>query len=68
MSSSGQSQVGPIIKEYRLFDDNELRIEVADENVIIELLEGAAEIFGTSLSLHKRYTFPPGSWPFHFYK
>lgn len=27
---------------------------------MLELVDGSAEVFGTELSLHKRYTFPPG--------
>lgn len=49
-----------VVNEYRLSEDNELRIETADEEVIIELLEGTAEIFGTVTPIHKRYTLPPG--------
>lgn len=55
------------VNEYRLNEDNELRIEVADEEIVIELLEGVAEIFGTSLSLHKRYTLPPSILNLLFY-
>jgi polyribonucleotide 5'-hydroxyl-kinase len=46
--------------EYRLNEDNELRLEVGNEDVIVELVDGVAEVFGTPLALHKRYTFPPG--------
>ena len=58
MSETKEVLIRPI--EYRLNEDNELRIEVANEEIRIELLEGVAEIFGTALSLHKRYTLPPG--------
>jgi polyribonucleotide 5'-hydroxyl-kinase len=53
-------QQQPIRSEYRLNEDNELRLDVGNEDVIVELVEGVAEVFGTPLSLHKRYTFPPG--------
>ncbi|KAF7638856.1 hypothetical protein Mgra_00001665 [Meloidogyne graminicola] len=48
------------VNEYRLNEDNELRLEVGNEEVIVELLEGKAEVFGSPLSMHKRYTLPPG--------
>uniref|UniRef100_A0AC34F8L1 Protein CLP1 homolog n=1 Tax=Panagrolaimus sp. ES5 TaxID=591445 RepID=A0AC34F8L1_9BILA len=50
----------PVRSEYRLNEDNELRLEVGNEDVIVELVEGVAEVFGTPLAVHKRYTFPPG--------
>jgi polyribonucleotide 5'-hydroxyl-kinase len=50
----------PTVNEYRLDADSELRIEIGREEVVIELLSGDAEIFGTPLSLHKRYNLPPG--------
>lgn len=49
-----------VVNEYRLNEDNELRLEVGNEEVLLELLEGTAEIFGSQLSMHKRYTLPPG--------
>ncbi|KAL3098008.1 hypothetical protein niasHT_027553 [Heterodera trifolii] len=48
------------VNEYRLNEDNELRLEVGKEEVILELLEGSAEIFGSQISMHKRYSLPPG--------
>lgn len=48
------------LNEYRLNEGNELRLEIGNEEVIVELLEGSAEIFGTPLSMHKRYTLSPG--------
>lgn len=57
--SSGGSQ-RRTVNEYRLSEDNELRLEVGSDEVILELLEGIAEIFGTQLSIHKRYTLPAG--------
>uniref|UniRef100_A0A7E4W136 Protein CLP1 homolog n=1 Tax=Panagrellus redivivus TaxID=6233 RepID=A0A7E4W136_PANRE len=45
--------------EYKLNEDNELRLEVGSEELIVELVEGLAEIFGTPLVVHKRYTLPP---------
>jgi len=50
----------PVVNEYRLTEDSELRLEVWNKEVVIELLEGTAEMFGTALTLHKRYTLPPG--------
>uniref|UniRef100_A0A914Z814 Protein CLP1 homolog n=1 Tax=Panagrolaimus superbus TaxID=310955 RepID=A0A914Z814_9BILA len=50
----------PVRSEYRLNEDNELRLEIGNEDVIVELVEGVAEVFGTPLAVHKRYTFPPG--------
>uniref|UniRef100_A0A914GTW9 Protein CLP1 homolog n=1 Tax=Globodera rostochiensis TaxID=31243 RepID=A0A914GTW9_GLORO len=55
--SGGQQRV---VNEYRLNEDNELRLEVGKDEVILELLEGTAEIFGSQISMHKRYTLPPG--------
>lgn len=46
--------------EFQLDEDNELRIEVANEEIILELVNGTAEVFGTPLVLHKRYNIPPG--------
>uniref|UniRef100_A0A914W0J6 Protein CLP1 homolog n=1 Tax=Plectus sambesii TaxID=2011161 RepID=A0A914W0J6_9BILA len=51
-----------VVHEYRLIEDNELRFEVAATgDVVLEVVDGMAEVFGTELVLHKRYTFPPGS-------
>lgn len=50
----------PSRSEYRLNEDNELRLEVGSDEVIVELVEGVAEIFGTPLAVHKRYMLPPG--------
>jgi hypothetical protein len=52
---------GPVVKEYQLEVDKELRLKVGREEVLLELLSGTAEVFGTPLSLHKRYTLPRGS-------
>jgi hypothetical protein len=51
-----------VVSEYRLNEDNELRLEVGQAEVVVELLEGTAEIFGSPLTMHKRYTLPPGSF------
>ena len=60
-SSSQRDDAGNAkVNEYRLNEDNELRLEVGTEEVIVELLEGTAEIFGSPLTMHKRYTLPPG--------
>ena len=48
-----------MVNEYRLTEDSELRLEVGNKEVVVELLEGMAEVFGTALTLHKRYTLPP---------
>ena len=55
-----------ISERYQLAEDNELRIEVGQEEIIVELIEGTAEVFGTSLGLHKRYNIPPGWFLFYF--
>lgn len=52
--------------EFQLAEDNELRFEVGEEEIIVELVEGTAEVFGTPLSLHKRYNIPPGLFIFMF--
>lgn len=53
----------PAVNEYRLNEDNELRLELSNDDVVIELLDGTAELFGTSLTRHKRYTLPGGFFP-----
>ncbi|KAL7070019.1 hypothetical protein ACQ4LE_011159 [Meloidogyne hapla] len=60
MDSKTESKEKRSVSEYRLNEDNELRLEIGNEEVIVELLEGTAEIFGSQLSMHKRYTLPPG--------
>ena len=60
MDSKSESKEKRSVSEYRLNEDNELRLEIDSEEVIVELLEGTAEIFGSQLSMHKRYTLPPG--------
>ncbi len=58
-SSAGD---GAKVEEFRIEEDQELRFEVASTSeVIVELLDGTAEIFGTELVRHKRYTFAPGA-------
>jgi len=49
----------PVVNEYKLSEDCELRLEVGNKEIVVELLEGMAEVFGTALTLHKRYTLPP---------
>uniref|UniRef100_A0A1I7WUT2 N-terminal methionine N(alpha)-acetyltransferase NatE n=1 Tax=Heterorhabditis bacteriophora TaxID=37862 RepID=A0A1I7WUT2_HETBA len=50
----------PKVQEFTLKEDNELRFEVGpSEDVVLELLQGRAEIFGTELEIHKKYAFPP---------
>uniref|UniRef100_A0AC34QUC1 Protein CLP1 homolog n=1 Tax=Panagrolaimus sp. JU765 TaxID=591449 RepID=A0AC34QUC1_9BILA len=55
-----ESDQPSVRSEFQLAEDNELRFEVGEEEVIVELVEGSAEVFGTPLSLHKRYNIPPG--------
>ncbi|CAB3403119.1 unnamed protein product [Caenorhabditis bovis] len=49
------------VQEFKLGEDSELRFVVGDEDVILELVSGYAEIFGTDLLENKKYTFPPKS-------
>ncbi|VDK17876.1 unnamed protein product [Anisakis simplex] len=50
------------VQEFTLKEDNELRFEVASgSEVVLELIDGKGEIFGTELVLNKKYTFPQGS-------
>ncbi|MCP9258141.1 Protein CLP1 [Dirofilaria immitis] len=49
------------LQEFTLKEDNELRFEVANGDVMLELIDGRAEVFGTELIQHKKYVFPPGS-------
>jgi hypothetical protein len=68
MTATSSSAAGPLMNEYQLKVGNELRLEVGREEVALELLSGTAEVFGTPLSLHKRYTLPPGSHYAYFKK
>ncbi|CAD6185939.1 unnamed protein product [Caenorhabditis auriculariae] len=47
------------VKEFELTEDSELRFEVGDEDVVLELVKGCAEVFGTDLQENKKYAFPP---------
>ncbi|VBB28961.1 unnamed protein product [Acanthocheilonema viteae] len=49
------------LQEFTLKEDNELRFEVANGDVMLELVDGRAEVFGTELIQHKKYVFPAGS-------
>ncbi|GMT19095.1 hypothetical protein PFISCL1PPCAC_10392 [Pristionchus fissidentatus] len=49
------------VNEMKLKEDTELRIGVEEGEAIVELIEGRAEIFGSELEKHKRYTFQKGS-------
>lgn len=49
------------VREMKLDEDTELRIVVDEGEAIVELAEGRAEIFGTELEKHKKYTFQKGS-------
>ncbi|KAE9415058.1 hypothetical protein Angca_009012 [Angiostrongylus cantonensis] len=48
----------PKVKEFTLKEDHELRFEVGNTEVVLELLQGRAEVFGTELEMHKKYAFP----------
>ncbi|VDM59827.1 unnamed protein product [Angiostrongylus costaricensis] len=48
----------PKVKEFTLKEDHELRFEVGSTEVVLELLQGRAEVFGTELEMHKKYAFP----------
>ncbi|GMS89274.1 hypothetical protein PENTCL1PPCAC_11449, partial [Pristionchus entomophagus] len=49
------------VQEIKLNEDTELRIVVDEGEAIVELAEGRAEIFGSELEKHKKYTFQKGS-------
>ncbi|CAI5445937.1 unnamed protein product [Caenorhabditis angaria] len=50
------------VQEFKLREDSELRFAVGDEeDVVLELIEGYAEMFGTEITPNKKYTFPPSS-------
>uniref|UniRef100_A0A9J2PY87 Protein CLP1 homolog n=2 Tax=Ascaris TaxID=6251 RepID=A0A9J2PY87_ASCLU len=50
------------VQEFTLKEDNELRFEVASAgDVVLELIDGKAEVFGTELILNKKYSFHPGA-------
>uniref|UniRef100_A0A1I8AXI1 Protein CLP1 homolog n=1 Tax=Steinernema glaseri TaxID=37863 RepID=A0A1I8AXI1_9BILA len=55
-----ESPTGSTVREFKLKEDNELRFEVASEDVAVELCSGRAEIFGTELKENEKYTFLPG--------
>jgi len=61
MESPDGSDSKQTIKEYVLKEDNELRFEVAGEDVSVELCEGRAEIFGTELKKNEKYLFRKGT-------
>ncbi len=48
------------VKEHRLEQDQEFRFEVSKKEVILEMVDGEAEIFGMPLNRYKKYTLPPG--------
>ncbi|CAD5230204.1 unnamed protein product [Bursaphelenchus xylophilus] len=48
------------LEQYRLTADDELRFEVGGVEILLELIEGDVEIFGTPLIRFKKYPFPPG--------
>ncbi|VDN08030.1 unnamed protein product [Thelazia callipaeda] len=59
---SAKSPSEDSVQEFNLKEDNELRFEVANKgDVVLELIDGRAEVFGTELIQHKKYVFPPGS-------
>ncbi|CAD5225586.1 unnamed protein product [Bursaphelenchus okinawaensis] len=48
------------LEQYRLSTDDELRFEVGAVEVLLELTEGDAEMFGTPLIRYKKYQIPAG--------
>uniref|UniRef100_A0A915K3I4 Clp1 N-terminal beta-sandwich domain-containing protein n=1 Tax=Romanomermis culicivorax TaxID=13658 RepID=A0A915K3I4_ROMCU len=52
---------GSMVQEFKLESDQELRFEVVNNEVVVELLDGTAETFGAELVQHKRYAFSMGS-------
>ncbi|VDO15254.1 unnamed protein product [Haemonchus placei] len=52
----------PKVQEFTLKEDHELRFEVGSTEVVLELLQGRAEVFGTELEMHKKYAFPPSKF------
>ncbi|EJW79287.1 hypothetical protein WUBG_09805, partial [Wuchereria bancrofti] len=58
---SGKSPPEENLQEFTLKEDSELRFEVANGDVMLELVDGRAEVFGTELIQHKKYVFPAGS-------
>ena len=60
-----ENTLRPIV-EYKLEADSELRIELElkDELVTIQMINGYAEIFGAELFKNKVYTLYPGKFPF----
>ncbi|EPB71382.1 hypothetical protein ANCCEY_09515 [Ancylostoma ceylanicum] len=51
----------PKLQEFTLKEDHELRFEVGNTEVVLELVQGRAEVFGTELEMHKKYAFPPNT-------
>ncbi|KAK6743663.1 hypothetical protein RB195_010758 [Necator americanus] len=51
----------PKLQEFTLKEDHELRFEVGGTEVVLELVQGRAEVFGTELEMHKKYAFPPNT-------
>lgn len=50
------------VSEWRLREDEELRLEVSDgAEAVVELVEGRAEVFGAELIRHKKYAWPAGA-------
>lgn len=48
------------VKEHLLTQDQELRFEVSNKDVVLEMVDGEAELFGKPLIRYKKYTFPAG--------
>ena len=48
------------IQKYELEKGSELRFEVDNDPVIIRMVQGKAELFGTELRLEQKYTFKKG--------
>lgn len=58
-STAGDAEINNA-KKFDLEKCTELRFEVADDPVIIRLVQGKAELFGTELRLEQKYTFKKG--------
>lgn len=37
-------------------------LQVGNTEVVLELVQGRAEVFGTELEMHKKYAFPPSEF------
>lgn len=55
------SNKNALVKEYVLQEDQELRFEALNDEVVVELVDGTCEAFGAELVQHKRYSVPAQS-------